>query len=162
MTCDCRDTRLAIIRLKSRSITAPRAEIIQNRCSLILRLIASWSRSARIALRKAYAQQAPRQVKSARQPGTLEVACPHLKRSGRGQKRCSASEANRGFHAAAGSDALAELTAPAEGGASTEQGQRAWHGNVEVADGGGCPAKTRISAVLPEANHISGEHRERC
>jgi len=59
MTCDCRDTRLAIIRLKSRSITAPRAETIQNRCSLILRMIASWSRSARIALRKAYAQQAP-------------------------------------------------------------------------------------------------------
>ena len=55
MTCDCLDTRLAIIRLKSRSITAPRAETIQNRCSLILRMIASWSRSARIALRKAYA-----------------------------------------------------------------------------------------------------------
>ena len=62
MTCDFRDTRLAIIRLKSHSITAPRAEIIQNRCSLILRLIAGWSRPARIALRKAYAQQAPRAV----------------------------------------------------------------------------------------------------
>ena len=59
MACDCRDTRLAIIRLKSRSITASRAEPIQNRCSLILMMIASWSRSARIALRKAYAQQAP-------------------------------------------------------------------------------------------------------
>jgi len=59
MACDCRDTRLAIIRLKSSSIAAPRAKPIQNRCSLILRMIASWSRSAKIALRKAYAQQAP-------------------------------------------------------------------------------------------------------
>ena len=59
MTCDCRDTRLAIIRLKSLSITAPRAKPIQNQCSLILRMIASWSRSARISLQKAYVQQAP-------------------------------------------------------------------------------------------------------
>ncbi|MCX5957596.1 MAG: hypothetical protein NTW51_14635 [Cyanobacteria bacterium] len=55
------------------------------------------------------------------------------------------AQASSGFHAAAGPDAPAELAAPAEGGTSTEQGQRArdrcGHRPIEEADGGGCPAK---------------------